>query len=365
MAKVIKPCKTINGVYKIGIFENEKYSESDISTIDFATYQQALDTIGKLENKIKNDPSRANVYQFVKSISEDRIPIIIHTGNAKSSIINIKTNSSINSQQDKQSTQNDNKKTIAEELNSHLTNYVLEKSSLKGLIKKEKENSVEIVNSKYDNNKLLLMVNSVGVEREDAIRYVVNEVKKAFESYNFYGNTNAIIQWFTDKIKEISNKLNNYFGGSNKTPPTALSMAIVLSDNIIVFNVGTSKCFSIDKDDKITLITKDFYSSWNKKDSSTNDIIGGIGRSKEPQIDVFRLDKSKVSSLLLCSDEVKRFMSQVELKSLILKNNEDIADKIILDLQNKIVSQSDKLKADETETPEKYEDASVIVWKKR
>lgn len=353
MPKIIKPYYDVkNKIYRVGLFSNE-YAQFPISVSSiytFKTLKEITDYINIVNIKINKDPQKRKEYRVIKE------------NDTKSSAIT-------------------NLDMFLDIATSEELNYVLEKSSIKGVERIDSKSGVEVAINRDKESKMLIIADSVGDEGDIAVDFVIKELKTFFENYlfvtDFHGTQNDINK-FSTKIKEISNRLSNCFGGTLKTPPTTMTMALLLKKNIIFFSIGDSKCYSINNDNRISLIAQDHSYIWDKttKSSKLDDNYNGkikstaMGGIKEPQIDTVTLDKDKISSLILCNEEMKRELSQLEVKDLVVNNNDDITKKIIIYFQRKKGKDLSTIAkyihlCNKGKTNAELQDASVAVWKKK
>lgn len=261
--------------------------------------------------------------------------------------------------------------------------YILEKKSVKSSYHTKNEDSVAILQNNNSDALLLIVCDGVGgiAGGEVASQFTVLQISKYFSNYDFnnYESKHIIINDFRAKISEISSNLIN-MGRNN--PQTTLTMAIVLKDETLVFNVGDSRCYLINNSNKIYLVTKDHSVVWNnyietgklsvddlRFAPSNNIILNAVGGLSSDGIDVSIIDNNIIKSLILCTDGVSDVLSSIEIASVICNNKNNFVDKIIDSVRNKKgyskteVSRSVSLFGS-VKGNIKDDDASVVVLKK-
>lgn len=267
-------------------------------------------------------------------------------------------------------------------LNKIKKGYFLDRKTLKSTYHSKNEDSLNVTDNKYANYKLLIIADGVGgiFGGEIASNYTVLEISNYFENYIFNGDLNQIVNDFKNKIIQVSEDLINMYGDNN--PCTTLTMAIVLHDKTIVFNVGDSRCYAITDKDKIKLITSDHSVVWDKYIKTNlisiddlrfapnnNVILSYVGSSNAIMIDSFIIDNEMFSSLILCSDGVGDVLSQEELRAIVVDKDFSIADAILDKVRNKKAFLPDEVFNvvsffGSAKSNIKDDDASVIVLKK-
>ncbi|MGM9848883.1 MAG: PP2C family protein-serine/threonine phosphatase [Bacilli bacterium] len=260
--------------------------------------------------------------------------------------------------------------------------FILEKCSIKSTKHSKNEDATTIL--KKGNNYLLMVCDGVGGVRggEIASNMVVDNMSKFFLTYDFskVDNTNNVVNDFAYKIKEISNELASLF---RDNPLTTLNMAIVLENEIEIFNVGDSRCYAIGNDNNIKLVTSDHSFVWNnyiktnklgvddlRFTPGNNIITSSIGDFMGPKIDVYWLNNNDYKALILCSDGVSDVLSSREIRDTVINNKDNIANKMVGLVRSKTgynyldVQRCRELFANVDQNYVKDDDASVVVFKK-
>lgn len=260
--------------------------------------------------------------------------------------------------------------------------FILDRCSVKSTMHNKNEDSSTILRN--GNNYLLMVCDGVGgVKGGDiASNTTVENMSKFFLTYDFSKNTDVcgIVNDFASKIKDISNRIRSVL---KDNPLSTLNMALVLEDETIIFNVGDSRCYAINNDNNIRLVTEDHSYVWNRYIKTNklnvddlrfapgnNVITSAIGDFSGPKIDVYWLNNNKYKALVLCSDGISDVLSSKEIKDTVINNNRDIASKMVGLVRGKTgysymdVEKCKKLFGTANQNYVKDDDASVVLLKK-
>lgn len=221
---------------------------------------------------------------------------------------------------------------------------ILETKTNVGLIRKNNEDVVcTIRHPKNKNYKLLIVADGMGGKDngEIASSYVSLSIGKWFinKSIKSLNNIEATEKLLKTYIKKLNTNLINKYG--EDALGTTLTLALVLKNNTLIFNVGDSRAYIYRKNNLIQL-TEDDSDVWMyhkygnvKKDDlryfvNNNIISACIGINKELcKISTLVIDND-YDILLLLTDGVTDLITDKKIKMLIKKTNkEELLDRII------------------------------------
>lgn len=124
---------------------------------------------------------------------------------------------------------------------------------------------------------------------------------------------------------------------------TTITACLVVSDTLIVANVGDSSCFIL-KQDNIIKVTKDHSLVQNLIDSGSiteeealkhpnrNIITRALGTNEEVDVDIFTFKLAEIAKIILCTDGLTNEVNKDEMYDIISKNDIETACRSLVEL---------------------------------
>ncbi len=166
---------------------------------------------------------------------------------------------------------------------------------------------------------------------ETASQIAIDILEKEFKKEKFYNfKSNDYFYWLKNVVNNIKEYMKNYSLNKNEDKlldmGTTFLVTIIKNDMVYVINIGDSRLYAFNLNNKLIQITKDQNILNNEKykkmvmnNSFNNDytigklLTSALGPNKKMQIDAYKLNKMK-GFLLLTTDGVHDYVDKNEIQ---------------------------------------------------